>query len=219
LTNLLLQFARKSRAASSAGLCILQKIPLLVRAQLATICLAFIAAISVGTLAGDGGVDRMAFATPAITSAKASRSEETSELANRISIAFDVDPQIASEFSNWILEASERHRLSTELIASLVFTESSFRKHVVSGVGAIGPAQVRPDYWGAFCGTSDLSDPAENIYCGAQILSYYRDRCGDDQCALHAYNVGPNTRFYADAGLRYVNKVNDHRAHMLSIVL
>ncbi len=219
MTKLLLQISTLSRDVRSAGISILQKMPLLVRAQLAAVCLAFIVAISVGTLAGDGGVDRMAFATPANPDAKARWSDKTSLLANRISVAFEVDPKLAGEFSNWILEASKRHDLSTELIASLVFTESSFRKHVVSGVGAIGPAQVRPDYWGGFCGTSDLSDPAENIYCGAQILSYYRDKCGDDQCALHAYNVGPYTRYYADAGLRYVDKVNDHRAHMLSIVL
>ena len=219
MTDLLLHIARKGRITGSAVVCILRKTPLLVRAQLLALSLAFVVAITVGTLAGDGGVERMAFATPANTGAKSIWSEEASALANRISIAFGVDHKVASEFSDWILEASERQDLPTELIASLVFTESSFRKYVVSGVGAIGPAQVRPDYWGGFCGTSNLSDPAENIYCGAQILSYYRERCGDDQCALHAYNVGPNTRFYADAGLRYVNKVNDYRAHMMSIVL
>ena len=88
-----------------------------------------------------------------------------------------------------------------------MLTESSFRKDVVSHVGAIGPAQVRPDYWSGFCGSSDLLDPAENIYCGAQVLSHLLDRCGDDTgCALTAYNIGP----YGDeeqAGRRYVSKV------------
>ena len=219
MTDLLLHITRKIRTAGSEIVCILRKTPVLVRAQLVAVSLAFVAAVSVGTLAGDGGVVRMAFATPANTGAKPNWNDETSSLASRISIAFGVDHAVASEFSNWILEASERQDLPTELIASLVFAESSFRKHVVSGVGAIGPAQVRPDYWGSFCGTSNLTDPAENIYCGAQILSYYRERCGNDECALHAYNVGPYTRFYADAGLRYVNKVNNHRAHLLSIVL
>ena len=70
--------------------------------------------------------------------------------------------------------------LEPELLASLVLTESSFRKDVVSHVGAIGPAQVRPEYWSGFCGSNDLLDPAENIYCGAQVLSHLMDRCGDD---------------------------------------
>lgn len=219
MTDLLQHIIRKSGSAVTAVVRVLRKIPLIMRAQLVALGFAFVVAITVGTLSGDGGVERMAFATPAITSSKPSWSEEASRLASRISIAFGVDIKVAGEFSDWILEASERQSLPTELIASLVFTESSFRKYVVSGAGAIGPAQVRPDYWGGFCGTSNLSDPAENIYCGAQILSYYRERCGDDHCALHAYNVGPYTRFYADAGLRYVNKVNDHRALMLSVVL
>ena len=219
MTDLLLQFTQKARTVGSATVCILKNAPILLQVQFSAVCLSFVVAIAVGTLAGDGGVERLAFATPANTGAIASWSDETSALSKRISIAFGVDLEVANEFSDWILEASERQNLPTELIASLVFTESSFRKHVVSGVGAVGPAQVRPDYWGGFCGTSNLSDPAENIYCGAQILSYYWERCGDDQCALHAYNVGPYTRYYADAGLRYVNKVNDHRAHMMSIVL
>ena len=219
MTDLLLHIAQKGRTAGSAAACILRKAPLLLRVQLAALSLAFVVAITVGTLVGDGGVERMAFATPAKTGIKPSWRDESSVLASRISKAFNVDIKVASEFSDWVLEASERQHLPTELIASLVFAESSFRKHVVSHVGAIGPAQVRPDYWGGFCGTSNLSDPAENIYCGAQILSYYRERCGNDECALQAYNVGPNTRYYAAAGLRYVNKVNDHRAHMLSIVL
>ena len=189
------------------------------RVQLAGVSLALVTAISVGTLAGNGGLERSSFATPASTTAIPTWNDEVTALAERVSIAFNIEPALASEFSDWILEASRRHHLPSDLIASLVFTESSFRKYVVSGVGAIGPAQVRPEYWGGFCGTSNLSDPAENIYCGAQILSYYRDRCGNDQCALQAYNVGPYTQFYAEAGQRYVLKVNDHRARLLSVPL
>ena len=40
------------------------------------------------------------------------------------------------------------------LLASLVLIESSFRKDAVSHVGAIGPAQVRPEMWSSFCGSS-----------------------------------------------------------------
>ena len=58
---------------------------------------------------------------------------------------------------------------------------------------------------------NDLLDPAENIYCGAQVLSHLLDRCDDDTgCALIAYNVGP----YSDriqAGRRYVSKVDRYR--------
>ncbi|MBV1904757.1 MAG: lytic transglycosylase domain-containing protein [Pseudomonadales bacterium] len=202
---------------------VLSKTPFIVRVQAivlgVALCVSIIAAITVGTLSGDGGIVRVAFAIPANNTALHVRESEVVALADRVSEAFGVASKVSIEFSDWILEASVRHKLPTDLIASLVFTESSFRKYAISGVGAIGPAQVRPDYWGGFCGTSDLTDPAENIYCGAQILSYYRDRCGDDQCALQAYNVGPYTRYYVAAGQRYVNIVTGHRARFLSIAL
>ena len=89
-------------------------------------------------------------------------------------------------------------------------TESSFRKNVTSPVGAIGPAQVRPDYWSQFCGTADLRDPEENIYCGAQILAHYVERCGDEACALSAYNIGPYGA-KQQAAQRYVAKVAQWR--------
>jgi soluble lytic murein transglycosylase-like protein len=102
-------------------------------------------------------------------------------------------------------------------LASLVLTESSFRKNVRSAVGAVGPAQIRPEYWSGFCGIANLHDPAENIYCGAQVLSHLVDRCGDERgdegCALGAYNIG----FYGEreqAARRYVAKVDRYRDHL-----
>ena len=139
--------------------------------------------------------------------------QETRAFAGRLHRGFGIRRDTALEFSEWILEASERQGFRPELIASLVLTESSFRKGVRSHVGAIGPAQVRPQFWRRFCGSADLSDPAENIYCGAQVLALYRDRCGDTVCALRAYNVGPKSR-RAGAAARYVAKI-DHRLSQL----
>ena len=78
--------------------------------------------------------------------------------------AADPEAETAGEPAPRYRVAAERlleQGLEPELLASLVLTESSFRKDVVSHVGAIGPAQVRPDYWSGFCGSSDLLDPAE----------------------------------------------------------
>jgi hypothetical protein len=153
------------------------------------------------------GYQRIAFALPAVEHTSVPWHSEVDAFGYKVSQAFGVRRHTATEFAPWILEASERQGIEPELLASLVLTESSFRKDVVSHVGAIGPAQVRPDYWSGFCGSSDLLDPAENIYCGAQVLSHLLDRCGDDTgCALTAYNIGP----YGDkkqAGRRYVSKV------------
>ena len=156
------------------------------------------------------GYEKIAFATPAATG-RLIRQAEVAQFGNRVSSAFGINDSVATEFADWILEASERQRLAPELLASLVVTESSFRKKVRSHVGAIGPAQVRPDYWGEFCGAvAELDDPETNVYCGAQVLSHMLERCeGNLDCALAAYNVGPYARTRNDAANRYVEKI-DH---------
>ena len=104
-----------------------------------------------------------------------------------------------------ILEASHRQQLPADLLAALVFVESSFRPNVVSQAGAVGPAQIRPIYWADHCGV-DLLEPAQNIHCGAMVLRHYLDQCrGDLRCALRRYNVGP--RGVREVGLRYAARV------------
>ena len=135
---------------------------------------------------------------------------QVSLFGHRMSLGFGIDQGLANEFSAWILEAAERQKLSPELIASLVLTESSFRKYVVSHVGAVGPTQVRPDFWASFCGSTNLKDPEQNVYCGAQVLRHLIDRCtGDYNCALSAYNVGFNST-PGPAADRYIAKIDLH---------
>ena len=133
--------------------------------------------------------------------------------------AFGTNPVVAREFSDWVLEASMRHRLEPELIASLISVESSFQKSVESHRGAIGPTQVKPKFWQDFCGNNNLQDPEQNVYCGAMILSYLMDRCkGNYGCALSAYNVG----FYGDrwqAGKRYIAKIDRNVVMLQSLTL
>ena len=163
---------------------------------------------SLGNVISHQGYETVAFATPA-HGGRLIRQTEVAHFGNRVSSALGVRNEVAHEFADWILEASERQNLSPELLASLVVTESSFRKSVRSNVGAIGPTQVRPDYWGEFCGQAeDLHDPEQNVYCGAQVLSHLLERCtGDIACALSAYNVGPYARRAAAAN-RYVKKID-----------
>ena len=145
--------------------------------------------------------------------------QEAEVLAQKLSAGFGVKLPVAVEFSDWILEASARQRMQPELIASLVFAESSFRKYAQSHVGAVGPAQVRPHYWGEFCGQADLYDPEQNIYCGSQVLGFLLERCdGDQRCALSAYNIGMNSKRFA-AGLRYVDKIDRHMQALQTVTL
>lgn len=164
---------------------------------------------------------RVAMALPEWNDGIVSWAERSGAFADRIATGYGLDPATAAEFAPWLIEASERQQLTPELLAGLVFAESSFRKHATSVVGAIGPAQVRPEYWRTFCGTPDLHEPAENIYCGAQILAYYKDRCGAEACALRHYNIGPYERRQAvqQAGQRYVAKVGHWRDRLVNVSL
>ena len=148
--------------------------------------------------------------------------EERATFGARLAAGYQLEEHVAVEFAGWILEASTRQSLAPELLASLVMTESSFRKDVRSSVGAIGPTQVQPLLWDEYCSV-DLKNPEENIYCGAQILAYYRERCATalttsedaQSCALRAYNVGYRNRnnvYFLPAANRYVAKINRHLA-------
>ena len=141
----------------------------------------------------------------------------TNQFSERLVKGFGVKPEVASEFSGWILEASERQKIHPDILASLLITESSFRKHVVSHVGAVGPAQVRPEYWAKYCGVSEalLSDPEANVHCGAMVLAYFKDRClGSLLCALKAYNVGLYNQ-HLKAAHRYITKIKKYLASLL----
>ena len=97
--------------------------------------------------------------------------EERDAFAARLAHAFDVEPRVATDFAGWTLEAATRQALPPELIASLIMTESSFRKNVRSSTGAVGPGQIHADLWAAWCGV-DVTDPEENVNCAAGILQH-----------------------------------------------
>ena len=190
------------------------------------------AAISLGILAfaataqsSGTGYAPQPFAIPAPIRPSITWETERLIFAEKMHQAFGVSAPRAIEFSGWILEAALRQDLPPELLASLVFAESSFRKAVRSSMGAIGPAQIQSQYWQSFCG-GNLNDPEQNIHCGAQILSRFRDECGDVSgvpgyghfsssvrdhfCALKSYNVGPSQRgsaLWYNAGMRYLDKI------------
>ena len=203
LTNASLRHAYRDIARA-----VVRRIPVLFTLQATLLATAALAAVIVDFAGTRAPMHTVAFAKPALESGQP-WTQQVELYADRVSDAFGISERRAGEFAGWILEASTRQDLDADLLASLVLTESSFRKDVRSSVGAFGPAQVRIEYWENFCGSDDLTDPAENIYCGAQILAYLADRCGDVDCALHAYNVGPHNRdpYRERAGARYVAKV------------
>ena len=180
--------------------------------------LATLAVSSSMVFARDDGRVAISIDIPQSTYDRPTWSERRESFGARIAEGYGVEHDTAIEFAGWILEASTRQGLEPELLASLVMTESSFRKNARSSVGAVGPAQVQPSLWRDFC-AMDLLDPEENLYCGAQILAHYRERCALDAgtpeeaeaCALRSYNVGyrnHDNAYFLPAANRYVAKID-----------
>lgn len=146
--------------------------------------------------------------------------EEVKHYADRLVLAFELDQSHAERYAPWILAAAARQRIDPDLVAGLIYAESTFRVNARSVTGAIGPAQVNPRYWQARCGDLDLTDPEHNIQCGAIALTHYADRCGGMECALHLYNVGPrNLHRQRKAAARYVAKVGRFRQQIAAVTL
>lgn len=174
---------------------------------------------SAGVTGGEPARQVMAVTVPEPVSARPTWEAERQAFAGKLTRGYGVAPVDAVQFAGWILEASARHDLAPELLASVVMAESAFRKHARSSVGAIGPAQVRAKFWRSFCG-ADLMDPEQNLYCGAHILAHYREACarhapqGAEDCALRSYNVGYSNRNklgFLAAGNRYIAKIDRYR--------
>jgi len=119
--------------------------------------------------------------------------------------------------SSMIVEEARRAGVDPSLLMALVAQESRFEESAVSRSGAIGLAQLM--YTTAF-GTSSargvcmdlpkaLSDPRQNVRCGARYLSQLLvEFRGDEVMALQAYHDGPTgarwLRWYG--GMRVAKK-------------
>ena len=130
-------------------------LPFLFKLQGVGLIAALLVVAGVANVGVHQGYQRVSFALPAPEQTQMPWNSEVDAFGHKVAQAFGVRRSTATEFAGWILEASERQELEPELLASLVLTESSFRKDVRSHVGAVGPAQVRPEYWSRFCGIAN----------------------------------------------------------------
>ncbi len=136
--------------------------------------------------------------------------ELVGEIEKTLIGSFGLNDIRAKTFAGWLHKAHEESGVPVGYMVALVATESSFRYEVTSHAGAIGPAQVIPRFWEKWC-DADLTDPQENIICGAKVLAHYRARCDDWSCAFKKYNVGPSGYRQAEfigAMQRYIAKID-----------
>ena len=121
------------------------------------------------------------------------------------------------KYENVIIQEANKNNIEPELLASLIYVESSFRTRVVSSANACGLTQVVPRWTGGLetgrrkytC--SELKNPKTSIKVGAQILGYVIKHytSGNVPKALCMYNAGTKClkkkNFYKK--LFYVKKV------------
>ena len=118
---------------------------------------------------------------------------QTESVVNEAVDAYKIDSSLAKDIYNAAQEAG----IEPKLAFGLVHTESSFKTHAESGVGARGLTQVMPNTakW-LMPGTkaNDLWDQKTNLKLGFRYLNQLIDRYhGNVRHALTAYNRGPGT--------------------------
>lgn len=101
------------------------------------------------------------------------------------------------EYMEYVEQASEEFGVRQEIIFAVIYVESSFRPAVVSGSGAVGLMQMKPDTFQDMqrrlhekYPDEALTDPQTNIRYGTYYLSYLYNIFGDWDVTFAAYNGG-----------------------------
>ena len=96
----------------------------------------------------------------------------------------------AVPFGDIIHEKAQKYDVDPALVAAVVETESRFRTHARSQVGAQGLMQLMPRT-GRWLGARNLYDPEQNVDAGVKYLKYLQGRFdGNLKNAIAAYNAG-----------------------------
>lgn len=98
---------------------------------------------------------------------------------------------LRGEVCRMIEAAAAQQGLPPAFLTRLIWQESSFRPHVVSGAGAQGIAQFMPGTAGER-GLADPFDPEQAIPKAAEFLADLKRRFGNLGLAAAAYNGGPS---------------------------
>jgi len=112
---------------------------------------------------------------------------------------FGVTDQDYYALVDTLLGLQERYNYPPSLILALIQVESSFNNYAVSPKGALGLMQIQPETAEFLCKRLDIAwegphmlfDPHFNVLLGTHYLSMLHQRFDDLNCALEAYNKGP----------------------------
>ncbi|MBQ4136615.1 MAG: lytic transglycosylase domain-containing protein [Clostridia bacterium] len=102
------------------------------------------------------------------------------------------------KYSDYVELYAERYNVPTEIVYSVIHTESGFDPLARSGAGAVGLMQITPDTydWLLYVRKEEkpgeLTEPTVNIDFGTYFLSYLYKKFGDYDTVFAAYNAGMN---------------------------
>lgn len=105
-----------------------------------------------------------------------------------------------------IQAAAKANNVDPALIRGIIATESSGKPNAQSGVGATGLMQIMPSNYKSL-GITDPTDPQQNIFGGAKLLSQLLDRFGNVQTALTHYVGGDDQKQWGPQTAAYPGKV------------
>jgi hypothetical protein len=111
-----------------------------------------------------------------------------------------------SKYDDIIQAAAKQYNVDPNLIRGIISTESSGNPQAKSGVGATGLMQIMPSNYKSL-GITDPTDPKQNIFGGAQLLSQLLDRFGNVQDALTHYVGGDDQKQWGPQTAAYPGKV------------
>lgn len=130
----------------------------------------------------------------------------------------------ACQYMPQIVKSAKKHEIKPEILVSLIFVESSFRRKAVSNKGACGLTQVMPIYTGKYSpvkkySCDQLKNPYTSIRAGSKILRWWINyHNGDLKRALCSYNAGfrcgIKRKKVSKYGMKYASKVLE-RANLI----
>jgi soluble lytic murein transglycosylase-like protein len=114
----------------------------------------------------------------------------TSRLISGASTTGDAD---MNKINSIVNKYSKQYGVDSNLILSIIKSESDFNTNSTSSAGAKGLMQLMPENCKAK-GVTDAYDPDQNIKAGVQLLKEYINMYGGNtEMAVAAYNAGPGT--------------------------
>lgn len=99
---------------------------------------------------------------------------------------------LPERFGPMVLDLSEKHVVSWQLVGALIKAESNFKSKVTSSRGARGLMQLTPRTASRYrVSPTELYDPYKNIEAGIKHLKMLIERySGNLELAIAAYNTG-----------------------------